>query len=309
VYNSFGVSMKFIPVLVCVLMLAPLPLTAGGSQGAAGGGAVSGSQDANGRRDAANALSEMDKAFTAQEEEDFTPEDEYYLGRSVGALILEQYRPYAGNPALLGYLNKICSTIVINSPKPGIFNGYHVMILDSPEINAFATTGGHIFITLGLIRAAASEDMLAAVIAHEIAHVQLSHSMEMIKSSELYRDLSAAAQRAKGLANQADRRQIFDRSVSEMANTIFTNGYSQTQEFDADTHAMVLLAAAGYEPSSLIDVLKILDQNQPASRGINKTHPSPPLRISNAQKTMGRYKIEDTRAFRRGRFTSTGKNP
>ncbi|MDR2370296.1 MAG: M48 family metallopeptidase [Treponema sp.] len=290
--------MKFFPFLVCVLTLAPLPLTAGGKQDAAGT-----------RGDAAGALAEMERAL-ADREEDFSPEDEYYLGRSVSAVILGRYRLYAGNSALSGYLNKICGAIVINSPRPGIFNGYHVMILDSPEINAFATTGGHIFITLGFVRTAGGEDMLAAVIAHEIAHIQLRHSMEMIKDSGLYRDMSDVVKRARGLASREERRQIFDRSVSEMVNTIFTNGYSQAQEFDADAYAMKLLAAAGYEPGSLIDVLEALNQNQPVfSPGINTTHPPPPLRIANARKNAGGYNIQDTRAFRLRRFNSTGKNP
>jgi predicted Zn-dependent protease len=296
--NSRGAFMKIFPFFVCVLMLASFPLTANGRQDVSGV-----------RGDAANALAEMDKALANQEKE-FSPEDEYYLGRSVSAAILSQYRPYAGNPAFLAYLNKICSAIVINSPRPGIFNGYYVMILDSPEINAFATTGGHIFITLGLVRAAGSEDMLAAVMAHEIAHIQLRHSMEMIKDSELYRDMSAAADRAKDLASRAGTQQLFDNSVREMVNTILVNGYSQTQEFDADTHAMALLSAAGYEPGSLIDVLKILDQNQPGfSPGINATHPPPALRIANARKSTGVYNIRDTRAFRLRRFNSSGKIP
>ncbi|MDR0324377.1 MAG: M48 family metalloprotease, partial [Treponema sp.] len=118
-------------------------------------------------------------------QEDFTPEQEYYIGRAVAANILSQYRLWNGNPALTAYLNNICAAITINSnpPEGDVFNGYHVAILDSTEINAFATSGGHILITRGLISAAKSEDALAAVIAHEVAHIQLKHSLKAIKES------------------------------------------------------------------------------------------------------------------------------
>jgi len=110
----------------------------------------------------------IQKAF-----EQITPEQEYYIGRAVGANILAMYKIDNSRPAMTAYVNKIANALVINSERPEIFNGYHANILDSDEINAFATSGGHIFITRGLIDSAASEDELAAVIAHEVAHIQL----------------------------------------------------------------------------------------------------------------------------------------
>jgi predicted Zn-dependent protease len=241
--------------------------------------------------------------------EDITPEQEYYIGRAVGANILTNYKIYTGSPALIAYLNKICNTIAINSPKPELYNGYHVAILDTAEINAFATSGGHIFITRGLIACTTSEDTLAAVIAHEIAHIQLQHSIKAIKTSRITQALmetgSAAATVASNELSLGELTGIFDESVNDIVNQMVNNGYSQTQEFDADSTALSLLASAGYEPSSLVDMLKALEQNQPNhSGGFNKTHPSPDKRIANADKTLQNYTVADTRSFRTGRFKS-----
>ncbi|MCL2128659.1 MAG: M48 family metalloprotease, partial [Treponema sp.] len=118
----------------------------------------------------ANAISNSSQAMGSAAEE-ITPEQEYYIGRAVGANILSTYRIWNGSPALTAYANRICNAITFNSPRPDIYNGYHVMLLDTDEINAFATSGGHIFLSRGIVTSAKSEDALAGVIAHEIAHI------------------------------------------------------------------------------------------------------------------------------------------
>ncbi|HBG36499.1 MAG TPA: peptidase M48, partial [Treponema sp.] len=103
----------------------------------------------------------------AKAAEPITPEQEYYIGRSVAATLLQSY-DLADEVKLTAYLNKICMALVIHSERPELYNGYHVSILDSDQINAFATSGGHILITRGLLSCAENEDALASVIAHEI---------------------------------------------------------------------------------------------------------------------------------------------
>jgi predicted Zn-dependent protease len=242
--------------------------------------------------------------------EEITPEQEYYIGRAVGANILTSYKVYTQNPALTGYLNRICNTIAINSPKPELFNGYYVAILDSAEINAFATSGGHIFITRGLIDCTKSEDALAAVIAHEIGHIQLQHSIKAIKTSRITQALletgSAAATVATNQLSLGELTDIFDESVNDIVTQMVNNGYSQDQEFDADSLALSLLASAGYEPSSLVDMLRSLEQAQPGRPGgFNKTHPAPGQRITNVNKTLKNYTVPDTRPFRVPRYQAS----
>jgi predicted Zn-dependent protease len=245
----------------------------------------------------------ISKAF-----EDITPEQEYYIGRAVAANILTSYKIQANKPAMLTYVNKVCDTLVINSVRPEIFNGYHVNILDSDEINAFATSGGHIFITRGLIESTTSEDTLAAVIAHEVSHIQLQHGLKAIKNSRITQALLVTGTSTAGAAGNSDIAQlvdVFGDSVNEVVTTMVTNGYSRAQEYEADSMAMSLLALAGYEPSSLVEVLKVLEKTQSSHPGgFNKTHPSPTDRITNAQKTVGNYNVPDTRSFRASRYAA-----
>jgi predicted Zn-dependent protease len=256
----------------------------------------------------ADAISNSSRVIGSAAEE-INPEQEYYIGRAVGANILTAYKVRNGNPSLTSYLNMICSAVTINSPRPDVYNGYHAAILDTNEINAFATSGGHIFVTYGLINAANSEDALAAVIAHEVAHIQLKHSIKAIKTSRITQAILVTGASAAGAAtgmNVNELTDVFNESVGEILLTMVNNGYSQSQEFEADNTAMSLLASAGYNPSGLIDMLNELRTAQSASSGgFNKTHPTPAQRITNAEKIINRHRVTDTSSYRRSRFQTS----
>jgi predicted Zn-dependent protease len=255
-----------------------------------------------------NALSQMNTAITASQST-MSVEDEYYLGRAVAANILEQYQPYLKNPALTTYVNKICRAITLNSAKPTLFNGYHVMILDSDELNAFASSGGHIFITRGLVNAATSEDALAAVIAHEIAHIQLRHGLSLVKDMKLTNDLTAVAERSGQAAAAAtgiegQQANMFATSVRDMVNTMVKNGYSRPQEFAADEAAVTLLIDAGYDPLAFVDVFQSLQRALATSpsNGLSSTHPTPTQRLSNIERLLRTRTKSATRSSREPRF-------
>jgi predicted Zn-dependent protease len=253
-----------------------------------------------------NAFSSMERAFT-EAEEGITPQDAYFLGRAVAAHILAIYKPYTANPELTQYLNKICQTILINSSQLEVFNGCQVQILDSPEYNAFASPGGHIFITRRLVESTSSEDMLAAVIAHELAHIMLKHGISIVTEMRLNEEMAQMANRAADFAgrdSQSTQRLLsFRNSVSIVIDTMLKNGYSQVHEFEADQEALALLARAGYDPGALLEILKVLQVTQNSQPGgFNTTHPSPADRIANAERWIRSYRVQDTRSYRVPRF-------
>ena len=214
--------------------------------------------------------------------EQITPENEYYIGRATAAIILNDYNLY-NEPNLTKYLNKICGAITINSEKPDLYNGYYVAVLDSDEINAMATPGGHILITRGLLKCTSNEEELASIIAHEIAHIQKQHSISAIKTSR-FKDLSLNV--ASLAINESDNDEVkqmmsvFGDSVDDVVSSLVLNGFSQEQEFEADAYALELLNNAGYNPHSIVNMLKTLEQNQANhKRGFVKTHPEPKKRI------------------------------
>ena len=221
-----------------------------------------------------------------------TPSQEYYIGRSVAAQILGTYDLYE-NETMTDYVNKVCQVLVINSNRSEVYNGYHVAILDTTQINAFATSGGHILVTRGLLECATSEDALAAVLAHEIAHVQLEHGISSIKSSRWTNaatTLAGATLTALSDGEIDDVMESFGETVNSMVSTMVETGYSKSQEYDADEVALEILNEAGYNPYAMISMLEVLEEKQPnSSGGFASTHPSAKSRLKKVKKALRDY--------------------
>ena len=183
--------------------------------------------------------------------------EEYYVGRAVAAKLLSVY-PLLRNRRLTEYVNYVGRTVAMHSDKPFTFGGYHFAILDSNEVNAFACPGGIIFITKGLIGAVRNEDELAAVLAHEVAHVNHRDGISAIKKArwtEAVTIIGATAAKRYGSHDIARLVTLFEGSIDDVFRTLVVNGYGQRQEYNADKTALIYLARSGYDPSALKDFL------------------------------------------------------
>ena len=223
------------------------------------------------------------RAAIAKSKEDITPEQEYYIGREVAAKILGNYKLYQ-NAKATEYVNEICTAITSSSDMPDIYNGYHVGIVDSKEINAISTPGGHIFVTRGLLKCASSEDELAAVIAHEVGHIQLGHAVKSIKTSRLNEASLSVLDAAGSIVTGSAYQKGLGDAADELMTTLSTTGYSKTQEFEADAKAASLMGDAGYNPEALRTMLEALKEREKTeTSGMVKTHPSASSRLFQAR--------------------------
>lgn len=121
------------------------------------------------------------------------------------------------------------------SPVPFTF-----LAIEDPSLNAFALPGGHVFITRGLADFVRNDDELAAVLGHEMAHVELRHCLDGHRYEAVLGRLGAA-----GAGELMDAMQ---RSLSI--------AYSREQEFDADARGVVLASQAGYNPQVAAGVFR-----------------------------------------------------
>lgn len=230
--------------------------------------------------------------------EEITPEDEYILGRTVASVILKDNNLYTSTRKTK-YVNNICYAIVLNSEKPDLFNGYKVAILDSPDLNAISTPGGHIFISKGLLDLCDSEDTLAAVIAHEIAHIQLGHSTKVIKSSRVAQAIVDSADAIDRLTRDEPKSELEEEisvAASDFVLKLAEEGYSKDQEFEADEYAIKLLADAGYSPAAMKTVLELLKTKQNGNTTLDKTHPSPDKRIKKVKSVLAKAPYVDNKS-------------
>jgi beta-barrel assembly-enhancing protease len=220
------------------------------------------------------------KVYDATEE--ITPEQEYYIGRSVAASVLGKYKLYSPKE-LNDYVNSVGQVLVANSLKPETFNGYHFAVLDNDEINAFATPSGFIFISRGLLKMCNNEDELAAILAHEISHVQLQHGIGSIKDSRwtsVATLLGTEAVKQYGAKELATLTQSFEGSINDIIHTMVVNGYSREYELAADAYALEMLRKTGYYENAIVQMLqKMHTVLKDDSRGFGSTHPKANDRI------------------------------
>lgn len=223
--------------------------------------------------------------------QDLTPEQEYYIGRAVAAQVFQTHRPL-DQPAANAYLNLLGQSLAVFSERPETFGGYHFLLLDSDEINAFAAPGGLILVTRGMVRCCQSEDELAAVVAHEICHVEKKHGLGAIKQgrvTEAFTIIAAESASQSGNEQLAALTREFEGSVGDVVKTLMTSGYSQGQEREADAAAVRLLQRAGYPEGAMIAMLQRMDKQLAKTRGLGfaKTHPSARSRAEALRRTVG----------------------
>lgn len=194
---------------------------------------------------------------------EFTEEEKYYIGRTVAVTLLAE-DPLVRQEQLTDYVNAVGSTLVLASSRPEIFHGYHFgVLIGENKVNAFACPGGFLFVTCGLLRLCRTEDELAAVLAHEVAHIILEHPMQAIQASherEAFASLAKFGIRKAGesYSEVAQLSNVFDGVVKDVVQAV-AHGYSRDKEAEADKLAVDILARTGYAPSALAAVLSRMD--------------------------------------------------
>jgi predicted Zn-dependent protease len=219
----------------------------------------------------------------AKANQDFSPEEEYYVGRTVAATILGMYKPWEG-PNANDYLNTLGLSLALAAAPPDTYNGYHFLIMDTDDINAFGAPSGFVLVSRGLLRCAKSEDEVAAILAHEIGHVSLKHGMSAISSARKTDALLSVAKFAASNSDSGLLRNLtasFGGVIGDIVKTMVSSGYSRDLEKQADLEAIRILHDVGYDPRALVRVLTVMKTKlKPDGKDFAKTHPDPETRIA-----------------------------
>lgn len=245
--------------------------------------------------------------------QDLDPAEEHYIGRTVAAQIvaMPQYK-LSQDQALTAYVTRVGLGVAMSNDRVRhTFAGYHFAVLDTDEVNALACPGGTIFVSKGLLAKATSEDEVAAILAHEIAHVTLRHGLEQIKKANLasaFQYLGSGALQAAG-SNSADLQElakVFDDSVKDVVGALITSGYSREAEAEADHLGRDLLGGTGYDPQALTRVLAKMGEVG-GEGGMFATHPSPADRCQTLLKPLPYAADPADLAARAARFVAVAK--
>ncbi|HXZ97315.1 MAG TPA: M48 family metalloprotease [Burkholderiales bacterium] len=213
---------------------------------------------------------------------DINEKQEVEIGSGIASNLLGA-APLVPDANVQKYLNLIGRWVAQQSERSNL--EWHFGVLDTNDVNAFATPGGYVFITKGLLLKMNSEAELAGVLGHEIGHVLKKHHLKAIqKNAEmgLFADaLSIATQNAKST-------QALNRIVG-VGTELYARGLDKEDEFEADRIGVVLAARAGYDPYGLPLVLQTLANLNPQDSSLAlmfKTHPAPTARLDALGKEM-----------------------
>ena len=259
--------------------------------------------------------------------EDLTPENEYYLGRSVATSILAKHEyKYLGAEAIgagrlegpTGYVSLVGALVAAYAPehrekkdgrRPRPLAGWHFVIVDSDTVNAMASPGGYVFVSRGALALARSEDELACVLAHEVAHVALGHALGNIQKSRyagFTKDMFKVQADGPGLEKLEG---LMEGAIDDTVNAYFVKGYSKETEYEADKLGLSICAQAGYDPSAMVAFLARLAKAQDTgSGGFYQTHPKASERVGKLKKQLAKMaKPAKPPAIRKERYLAAIK--
>ncbi len=209
-------------------------------------------------------------------------EAEIIFGRDLAARILGNYK-LVEDEALINYVNMVGKSISMFSGRPEL--RFYFSVLDSNEINAFATPGGYIFITNGALKQMTNEAQLAGVLGHEISHVTQRH---VVRNLNIHGDDSSAFSTFSGLigGSTATFRDLLEQAINDAAETLFKKGYKIREEIEADNQAILMLGAAGYDPMELINFLSKCKGFEKKDSTYKGEHPQTSVRTKKMLKTI-----------------------
>ena len=240
-----------------------------------------------------------------------TTEEEKNLGKQVFTEI-EKTGSILDDLPLWGFVNRIGMSLVAEvGSTPFEFRFY---VVKSQEPNAFAIPGGYIFVTTGLLVLAESEQEVAGVLSHEIAHVTMRHISQLIDRSQRINIASMAAMVAGMLLAGGGKGGEAIAATAMAAQQSLMLKYTREHETDADQNSLHYLAKAGYDPNGLLSFMKKISRYSmgaaPKVPAYLLTHPAPDDRIAlmenlikieqkhvGALKTVGNYKWIQAMAF------------
>jgi predicted Zn-dependent protease len=181
---------------------------------------------------------------------------------------------------------------------------WEFVVFDVPQINAFAMAGGKVGVFSGLFKIANTDDELASVIAHEIAHVTAKHVHEKL-SRELAVSTVGTVGMIGGVAGGVSGLTVSALSeVYGLTTGIGGFAFDRAKEKEADYVGLMYMARAGYDPQAAIRVLEALDAQSakdPVQPALVSTHPSHPERILQLMDALPKANAErEKSSVRRG---------
>jgi beta-barrel assembly-enhancing protease len=202
-------------------------------------------------------------------------EKEIELGSQI-AQEFEQTARIVEDPVISDYVDRLGQNLVKHSDAKVPF---HIKVVDTDEVNAFAFPGGYFYVNKGLILAADTEAELAGVMAHEISHVCARHATERMSKAQYIQFAAIPALFIGGYWTQYAIRNALGLGIN-----LELMGITRESEKDADQLGIQYLWNTGYDPNAMVSFFEKLQQEEKTKpgklAGFFRTHPFTTDRIA-----------------------------
>lgn len=212
---------------------------------------------------------------------------EIEMGQQV-AQQLENHYGLVQDDEIQDRVSRIGQKLLANGTRPGLT--YTFKVLNTPDVNALACPGGFIYVYKGLLDYMTNDDELAAVLGHEIGHIEKRHTVHQMEQQMALSLLTLLAGVASGDPGAG-------MVLASTASQALMAGYSRKDEREADQEGFRLSTLAGYNPyGSYVTMAKLEDMSKDMGNpgyGLFASHPEPEVRMAKALKWTEPLKIPE----------------
>jgi predicted Zn-dependent protease len=228
-----------------------------------------------------------------------SPEDERRQGAELHPEVVGEFGGVYDDTRITQYVSALGGRLARATELPD--QTYTFTVLDSPLVNAFALSGGYVYITRGLMALASDEAELAGVLGHELGHVVARHAAQRYSRGLVVGGVA-------GLLGAVTGSETVGSVVADIGSLGFVQPFSREQELEADRLGVRYISRAGYDPGGMTSFLAKMRENsrleariagrnpdQVDARDIMSTHPRTVDRVNQAMRLSGATAGQGTR--------------
>ncbi|MFN7131403.1 MAG: M48 family metalloprotease, partial [Myxococcales bacterium] len=276
---------------------------------------------------------------------ELSPEQEYYVGRAATANVLARYgaaNALSADHPVAVYVRSVGQAVSATAgervgdkglprqqpsvaDRPWPHRGYHFLVIRAKTPNAHGMPGGFVVVTTGLLELVKSEDELATILGHEIAHVHRGHGAEAVKMRLCLLDndektLTGGLAKSFGMGagsiakslrepvktvtgHEIDDEKVrkymagvFSDAVGSLTDDMLESSFEPALEFEADATGARFASATGYGAGGIVQVLNRMPRpsGKGFAHGAASTHPDPAKRIAALKEILAREKLAES---------------
>jgi predicted Zn-dependent protease len=219
-----------------------------------------------------------------QQQQQLTEADEIAIGRDLYLPLVGESGGAYSNRAVQAAVRRFAQPLFQTSARTAF--QWEITVVADDSVNAWALPAGKLALNHGLLRYVASEHELAAVIAHEMGHAELSHHLQAMRREAFTRALTAAGRDVLAASMGGPGAALTAAGIDALRGPLhgmIRTGYGREAEREADRHIFTVFKRTGHDPAGAIaffrTMLEIVPAGSEGTTSLFSTHPGTQARI------------------------------